>query len=508
MRRAAIAAFVALSSVVSPLGASGQEVEIPKASEGYAITKGPSTSRKAPKGWEGTTDIATETAEGNTPATKGKTYVSHFTMSNEIRMCPQADGTVDGVGEFSLSVDYTGRPPAPAGSFHAEMVTKAKYKGMVGDDAMLIGPVTAENDYNYKVSGSGPGAPKASDVSQHLTTHFAVGRAMEAPRMDPFSGGDFDTGHLDGALGAATALTFWGGVYYSISMTEWLHPSRCVQVVFDPPSHSREPVLGSDVKVNAEIKTRAGEGVRGKFDEVKVNPGDGAIAITSSATDPGSPAIFTYTAPNTKVEMPGFKVIGTSRGGTVEAWWLTGLGTGWSGQINFSQVADGDAGHNELQTWSNSDAARMTVDVTDGVGTAYVYAEGQNIAINKQRALRGGAIVLIDDTQENIQKRGEAGGAAKLEVNLLPDNTYSLAVTFAPVNSGTMHTMDCIRENCTSTDRTFPVGSILPLIIGKMDDPNHLHGSQNSTTSNMGRSKKGKTVVTLTWDLERKGTTK
>jgi hypothetical protein len=49
---------------------------------------------------------------------------------------------------------------------------------------------------------------------------------------------------------------------------------------------------------------------------------------------------------------------------------------------------------------------------------------------------------------------------------------------------------------------------ILPLPTGgKLTDLNHVNGSQVAVTPKQGRSGNGKTTVTMTWDLARKGTT-
>jgi hypothetical protein len=87
MRCAASYAFIAISSVVLPIRGWGQ-VQIPKASDGYAITKN-DVSQAAPAGYEGRTENSTQTAVGNTSATAGKRYVTHFTLTGELR----ADGS-------------------------------------------------------------------------------------------------------------------------------------------------------------------------------------------------------------------------------------------------------------------------------------------------------------------------------------------------------------------------------------------------------------------------------
>src|SRR6185436_20850229 len=86
--------------------AAGGPIRIPGPSDGYLITKNEST-RPAPSGYEGRTDISTLTAVGNTPATMGKRIVARFELGNQIKTCPAADGTAEGKGVFSMSIDYT-----------------------------------------------------------------------------------------------------------------------------------------------------------------------------------------------------------------------------------------------------------------------------------------------------------------------------------------------------------------------------------------------------------------
>src|SRR5689334_25236916 len=81
-------------------------VLIPTEGQGYQITRS-NASRAAPSGYEGRTDTSTLTAVGNTPATAGKRVVARFTLGNQIKICPKADGTDEGEGIFSVSVEGT-----------------------------------------------------------------------------------------------------------------------------------------------------------------------------------------------------------------------------------------------------------------------------------------------------------------------------------------------------------------------------------------------------------------
>jgi len=91
-----------------------------------------------------------QTAVGKTPETKGRRIVSTFTLGNQIRTCPHADGTAEGEGVFSVSIDYTDEQANGTSKIHIEMDTKGKYKGQVGDNALLQGPVKGEFDYTTR----------------------------------------------------------------------------------------------------------------------------------------------------------------------------------------------------------------------------------------------------------------------------------------------------------------------------------------------------------------------
>jgi hypothetical protein len=526
MRHAAIVAVIAaLWALTIPMRAAAQysNLEIPTAADGYTITTTLNTSENAPAGYTGHIEKMEQLAVGDKPEVIGRTYKSRFVLSNEIRNCPKADGTAEGDGEFTVGGTFTHTVGTTTFSSTYAMTAKAKYKGKVGDDGFLDGPVTADIDYAYSIAPTpspriDPISPLATSITQHITIQFEVARGkLEGPNIGAFTGGDPTKGELNHASTMGWILSYWAGVWYTFAQLNWLTPNNCVQVVFDPPSFTRQPVPSSEVKVNAYIKTKGGEGVRGIVN-VSAGTGEQSIAslastgekvsISSSSADPESPAIFYYTAPNKKLPHMGFGAFATSRGGNANATWEAGLGTDWSGEITVSQVSEGDVGQNELQFWSNSESWQSTIIVKDGVATAHSYHEGQHIGINKERAARNGAITLIDESSSNVEESADAGGKAPFSVELSEDGTYTLVASFGPSPPGKRHETSCTRTDCTTTDTPLPVSPWLPQITGKYDNPNLLQGSQSSTKTNQGRSKKGTTTYNLTWYLARQGTTK
>jgi hypothetical protein len=507
-------ALVAVGFVLFPLLTQGGDtgsITIPKdESEGYKITK-TDNEQMAPAGYEGLTDVMTETAVGNTPATAGKTIVAHFTMDNRIKSCPNADGTADGTGVFSMIIDYTDAQANGTSTMHIDVRANAKYHGEVGEDAYLEGLVKAEIDYTYNQSssfrdkGGAITMPEGSHFAQHITIPFAVLKDLNPPEFKAFSGGDPTKGHYVQAFAVGMALTYWGGVFYSAAETKWLS-GQCVQVVFDPPNNTVQPALGTETTVKAEVKTKVGQRVRGHFEDAHAFSA-GSVDPTSGLSDVGYPIKFTYTAPNEKAINAGFGVKATSRAGVAVGTWTTSLGTGWSGQISCTCEYTGDEGQSDLQTWSDYSVTLITIDLNNGTGTATVHTETKGNRINKQRALRGGAIVLINDTSQTAEGTFDGTSKAMVDVNINKTNgTYSISPGYSTMAPGKVHYRSCIKDDCTEKDLPLAVETCLKVIGGKLDSPNHLHGSQSDVKTNLGYAHNGKRTCTLTWDLARRGT--
>jgi hypothetical protein len=346
MLRASAFTAISLFFLALPIQsrAANPPIRIPGPGEGYQITKNEST-RPAPSGYEGRTDISTLTAVGNTPATLGKRIVARFELGNQIKTCPAADGIAEGNGVFSVSIDYTDRPASGAAStVHIEMKADGKYKGQVGDDAWVMNPVNGEIEYTYVQTGtlrdpSGAMAtPAGSNSRQHITIPFSVARDMTAPSVGAFSGGDPTQGRYAEAISAGTALVYWAGVHDSVAQTKWRQDNTCVNVEFTPPSYTVRLVPGAMTRVNAEIKTKAGASVKGTFSGARARSGLDTVSPATGA----SPMAFTFTAPTQPVPQASFVVNATSRAGVASGEWFAGLGTDWSGRISVTYTFTGD----------------------------------------------------------------------------------------------------------------------------------------------------------------------
>jgi len=479
--------IVALGWVLYPIRASAADgpVHIPGPGEGYEITRTDS-SQKAPAGFEGRTDTSTQTAVGNTPATMGKRVVSHFTMSNQIKTCPAADGTAEGEGTFSITVDYTDAQASGTGTTHIESRAKAKYKGQVNDDAYLNDVVKAEIDYTYTQSGTVRGAngalatPAGSNVAQHITVQFAVGLGLSAPDVNAFAGGDPTQGHASEAFAVGTALAYWAGVYYSIAQQKW-RSGECVKISFNPPSNTVRPALGTQAMVKGEVKTKRGERVPAKFLEAHAFQ-DGSVNPSGGRSTEASPLTFTYTAPNTKSSNPNikaaFEVTATSRAGISREAWETNLGTGWSGQI--SCVRESKGGYSdEQQSVSSYQVTRLTIDVKDGVGTINGYSEINSTGTNLRPIARQG---YAFDNSSSTVGFAEGTGRATVAVNVnKTSSTYSVRPEYPPFPPGKQHYESCDHQSgCRQQEQAFYVQDCLPPgggPSGQTTDPNQVHGA-------------------------------
>jgi hypothetical protein len=521
MRCAVKFALIAVGFVVSPLpGWPQQQVPVPGTGDpGYSISQTDST-QEAPEGYEGRTHNLTVTSVGRAPATAGRVFVLKITLGNEIKICPHADGTAEGDGLFTASVEYNDQQ---GNLGHIAMSAKAKYKGQVGDNGFLDGPVKADIDYTYSVSGRFPDqsgvifSPKSSGtVQQHVTMDVGVVPGMGVPTLSGFALSNLeDPGHFSNALDAAAAVAYWGGVYFGIAETKWTQ-GGCVLVAFDPPSNTVQPAPGTQVKVKVQVKTRTGEITKASLGNVvayvgSVEPGGGV-------SDVGAPMTFTYTAPSKAPPSgslkPGFAVDAVSRAGVAKdnfrGKWEAGLGKDWSGQITYSSTYSGDQGQGDLQSWSLSNSTYFNVEVQNGAAEAYGHSEETDIRINLHNVAQNGHPVPVPDNSDTTQGTASGGKHGKVSVEMdTSKKTYSIQLDVGVLPPGKAQTVSCMRDKgCNTTEMPFYVVPDFNGLAGSYDDPNHVHGTKTTTTHGLGRGRSGTRTDTLTWDLARQGATK
>lgn len=503
--RSVIHGAVATCFVLFPLPVwSAGPLHIPGPGEGYQISPPSDSSQSAPAGYEGRTDTSTQTAVGNTPATNGKRYVSHFTLGNQIKTCPSGDGASEGTGLFSVSVDYTDAQANGTSTTHVQMLAKAKYKGQVGDDAYLKNPVMADIDYTYDQSGSmgqhgGPIAtPAGSHVAQHITIPINVGTGLAPPDFGAFGGGDPAQAHYVDAFGAGTALAYWAGIYYSVAQMKW-RSGECAQISFAPPSNTVNMTPGANQIVSADVKSKEGQSAQGKFDESQ------AFGGTVSPQSGAVPMKFNYTAPVQAVKNAGFETKATSRAGIAIGEWQSGVHGGWSGRISFELTNDAPEIHEQMRDYSGHGRYETALFFKNGVGTAMSRAEMKSKLELRQNALRGGARTIIKSDSADFDGSAEGNSQAAVEVSIDKNTgTYRIYISWDSKQIGQpIHSVSCHRETCTTRD-----GNMLwagqervTAIDGKLDDLTHLHGSRTDQSNGPRDYITGKQTHTVTWDV-------
>jgi hypothetical protein len=488
-------------------------VTIPKEGEGYQITR-TNSSQNAPSGFQGRTDTSTQTAVGNTPATMGKRVVSKFTMSNQIKTCPAADGTAEGEGALSLTVDTTDAQATGTSTLHMVMSAKAKYKGQVNDDAYLDGPVKAEIDFTYALSGTIRGTnhalttPAGSNAAQHITIQFVVTPGLTPPDVNAFAGGDPTQGHASEAFSVGTALAYWAGVYYSVAQLKW-RTGECVEISFNPPSNTVRPALGTQATVKAEVKTKRGERVPGKFIDIHAFQG-GSVTPSQGRSTETSPLVLTYTAPNTKPTNPSIKtavqVGATSRAGINLGEWETNLGTGWSGQMSCVRETKG-AYSEEQQSSSVHSVLRITIDVKDGAGTINGYSEVNSMGQNLRPVARQG---YVFDNSSRIVGVAEGSARGTVTINFNTTNgTYYIAPEFPTFPPGKQHSETCDHTSgCREQDTPFYIEPCFRSFAGQSTDPNQLHESITDVKVLPSGNHATTQSYIVNWDLARQGTSR
>jgi hypothetical protein len=499
MGRRLISAAAVVGLVVLQLLGRAQgdrQAFIPTAADGYSISQTNGPEQQAPAGFQGRTHTSMITALGITPATRGKAVIAHLTFSNKVRTCPDGDGSAEGDGQYTITIDS--KDDNANTTDHFVMLAKAKYKGKVNDDAWLEGPVKAEIDFT---SGRN---------TQHVTIPFVVGPGSIMPSFGPFSGGDPSHGRVSDAYDVGMGLAYWAAIYYGEAQHKW-RDGLCAEASFDPPSRTMQPPPGTDVKVKASVKSKRGEVVKAHFLEVhtyansRVSPMDGWSSDTT-------PLTFTFTAPNQSAagSNAGFESQATSRAGIAkDATWMATLGTDWSGQIECSLIISGGSGKTEQQEWSSSSASRYVVEVKDGSGRARGYQDQHAFGENLRGIVEGGTSFWAFDNNQRSSGVAEDEKDAKVVVSLnTAGGTYNIQVEHLPFKTGKGEYEACNHnDGCHSQSTNVGIESCLRgSLSGQFTNPNDLSGSQTETQTGLGRGRNGTLNWNVSWRLSRKGT--
>lgn len=487
-------------------------IEIPKRGDPkWTFSPPDDQSLSAPSGYEGRTDTSSMTATGRAgvPETEGRSVYARFELSNQIKTCPSADGYVEGDGVFSFTVRSTKNQAGESSTMTIDRHAKAKYKGRVGENGYLEGPVTLDLDYTFtqtgvtRHAGGGLTTIPSTPSHQNMTLTFMVPPGeMALPNLQGFAGGDPIAGHYVEASGFGLALSFWGGIFYSVAQVRW-RQGECAQVVFDPPGAT--VALGGETKVKVQVKPKEGDGIADAMSTVIPQLDRGSVDPGGGSSKDGSPLKLTYRAPDKKVANSGFRLKATSRAGVAEGEWKADMGSGWSGQISCTREIN-DGGASELLDWSSHDSMKVTYNVKDDIATATGHGEVRSTAARKQKALRGGALTIITYSRENSS--GSADGTSPASVNVSLNKakgTYSIGASIDSIIAGNVHGSVCgDNGKCQQSDSPLYVDSCVQDMRGSLSDLNQLHGTM-SDNKPAGYQGKGTKKLTVTWDLARKG---
>jgi hypothetical protein len=179
----------------------------------------------------------------------------------------------------------------------------------------------------------------------------------------------------------------------------------------------------------------------------------------------------------------------------------------WSGVIQYSFQESGDEWQSPLQDGSNRSLVNFVVNVMDGVGNSTFTVESKNSVEYRHKVAKSGGGVSIE--KEGSQKMEKSGsGSAKLTVDLLIHDDGHYDVVFGGAQNrviGKQHNETCQMNRCTSTDSdvTSPGAPPLGALKGKLTDPSHVQDSITVKKENLGNSKKGISIESMSVDLYR-----
>ncbi len=109
---------------------------------------------------------------------------------------------------------------------------------------------------------------------------------------------------------------------YVDAQSQWNNPNTCVEILFTPATKTKKFVPSESTRVKTELRTKKEQAlVPAKFKEAKERPrdGNGRVSPREAQSESGTPALFTYQAPATRVKHSGFRVRAVSRAGVAEA---------------------------------------------------------------------------------------------------------------------------------------------------------------------------------------------
>jgi hypothetical protein len=343
----------------------------PKESDGFKVE---GTETDVPANGSGDTVGETitidKTSTGNTPATSGSSGTGRLVIETIVKVCPTADGVVEGNGSFTFVRDTVRPTSGGIASVHSETSSTLKFAGQTGDDAKLVGNVNVEADYSQSQSGSfqptsGDSVPLPSASGRnHISARFTPGSGVNpTPTLGDFKY-DVTQPFLSTAFGLAVALEWQASVYYSSAQSLWTQDNRCVEFNFDPPTKTVRLAPGAQVKVNTALTA--------KSDSRRLDANFNTSGLSGGVVDPaggkldgGMPIPITLTAPQATGKATGFHIGAMSRAGPGTADWWTKSGPKF--QLQWQENASMDTPNYAYGTAAAAlDPTTIELDDTDG----------------------------------------------------------------------------------------------------------------------------------------------
>jgi len=179
----------------------------------------------------------------------------------------------------------------------------------------------------------------------------------------------------------------------------------------------------------------------------------------------------------------------------------------WSGQISYVLDVSAPDIHDKMRDYTGHGHYETTVILTKGVAGVTRNAHVKSDLVMRQMARRGGAVTLIQSSSDNVEGSAGASSPAMVEISIHQETgTYQILPMWSGEAVGKLHRVTCGRDECTTRDDNFGADQMRQMAIdGKLDDPNHLHGTKTEQASVSRDSINGAETLTITWDLTRSG---
>jgi len=175
----------------------------------------------------------------------------------------------------------------------------------------------------------------------------------------------------------------------------------------------------------------------------------------------------------------------------------------WSGTINYVIDVTAPDINEQMRNYTGHGRYETTVFLNRGIAGVTRSANVKSDLVLRQRARAGGATTIIQSGTDKIEGSANGSSPATVDVAIRRDSgTYQIVPSWLEAAAGSLHRVTCDRENCTTHDENFDADQARQMaIVGKLEDPNHLHGTKTEQTSIMRDSINGAQTLTITWDL-------